>query len=182
MFRKIEYLNSGNNEQRRVYKTIINLEILNDLSDYSPVLCGTFPIGINIESSDLDIILEVTDFEYFEKKVRTLYGDKENFILKKLSIRNFKVIKANFNYEGFEFELFGQFQPVYRQFAFLHMIIEQNLLEENPSLRQEVIRLKQNGLKTEPAFCEILEIKGDPYENLIKFGIAKGIIDKQVLL
>ncbi|WP_429663416.1 DUF4269 domain-containing protein [Bacillus gobiensis] len=34
-------------------------------------MCGTLPIGIDIEGSDLDIIMEVNDFNRFENRVIT---------------------------------------------------------------------------------------------------------------
>ncbi len=44
------------------------------------------------------------------------------------------------------------------------------LLMQHPHIREEVIRLKENGLKTEPAFAQVLNINGDPYEGLILLG------------
>ncbi|MGG3403579.1 glycerophosphodiester phosphodiesterase [Bacillus paranthracis] len=40
----------------------------------------------------------------------------------------------------------------------------------HPHIREEIIRLKENGLKTEPAFAQVLNIDGDPYEGLIVLG------------
>ncbi|MUK87939.1 DUF4269 domain-containing protein [Ornithinibacillus sp. L9] len=153
-----------------------HLEIISDLSEYNPVLCGTFPIGIDVDGSDMDIILEVYDFNGFEEKVKVLYGDLEGFRIKRKTIRNQPIIKANFTDLGMEYELFGQRQPVEKQYAYLHMVIEKVLLEEVPGLRKKVIQLKKQGIKTEPAFCEVLGIVGDPYEGLIEFGKKKGII------
>ncbi|WP_396266340.1 DUF4269 domain-containing protein [Halobacillus amylolyticus] len=36
-------------------------------------------IGIDLEKSDLDIIMEVTDLKLFEKKLNNLYGNKTSF-------------------------------------------------------------------------------------------------------
>ncbi|TYS69311.1 DUF4269 domain-containing protein [Sutcliffiella horikoshii] len=36
--------------------------------------------------------------------------------------------------------------------------------------------LKQQGYKTEPAFCKLLNISGDPYEGLLLFGVGEGIV------
>jgi Domain of unknown function (DUF4269) len=176
MFDTIDYLQTGNTRQKLAYQAISQLGIMNDLSEYHPVLCGTLPIGIDIAGSDLDMIMEVADFDGFEEKVNTLYGNKEGFLTNRLIIRGVPVLTANFIFEGFEFELFGQPQPVHQQYAYLHMIIEHALLQLHPDMREQVIKLKQQGYKTEPAFCTVLGIEGDPYEGLIQFGKSMGII------
>ncbi|MBP2078756.1 DUF4269 domain-containing protein [Oceanobacillus polygoni] len=181
MFHTISYLKQGNTRQYRAYKAIKQLNILKDLMDYTPILCGTIPIGVDVKDSDLDIILEVNDFNHFKTRIIKLYGEHEAFTIKQIRIRDTPVIKTNFHYSGFEFELFGQAKPVHKQYAYLHMIIEYHLLKEMPKLREKVIHLKRQGMKTEPAFCEILGIKGDPYERLIEIGIEKGIIEWKTL-
>lgn len=176
MFEKIDYLQLGNEKQIRAYKAISNLGIMDNLSEYNPTLCGTFPLGIDIVGSDLDIIMDVVDFLPYEKMVETLYGDKENFIIKRLLIREDSVVKTNFIFGGFEFELFAQPQPVKEQYAYLHMVIENFLLEQFPYIRAEVTQLKKEGFKTEPAFCEVLGLEGDPYDSLLNYGRRMGII------
>lgn len=176
MFETIEYLLNGNQKQIHAYNAIKTLGIVENLAEFDPILCGTLPIGIDIVGSDLDIIMEVVDFHRFEEKVVALYGGKEHFKLKRLSIRQVTVVKANFMFDGFEFELFGQSQPVKKQFAYLHMIIENSLMKQFPHLRAEVIELKKQGYKTEPAFCNVLGLKGDPYEALLNFGKQMRII------
>jgi len=176
MFDKIDYLQLGNEKQIRAYKAISNLGIMDNLSEYNPTLCGTFPLGIDIVGSDLDIIMDVVDFLPYEKRVETLYGDKENFNIKRLLIREVSVVKANFIFGGFEFELFAQPQSVKEQYAYLHMIIENSLMKQFPNIRAEVTQLKKEGFKTEPAFCEVLGLEGDPYESLLNYGRRMGII------
>ena len=170
MFQTIEYLKRGNERQRKAYSAIHTIGIMKELEDYTPVLCGTIPIGIDIEGSDLDIILEVNDFLQFKEKVEALYQDKQEYRIKQTEIRGLPVIKANFMFDGFEFELFGQPQPVFEQYAYIHMLIEYHLMKETPLLREKVITLKQQGYKTEPAFCKALGLEGDPYELLIEYG------------
>lgn len=50
------------------------------------------------------------------------------------------------------------------------MIVEHMLLMQHPHIREEILRLKENGLKTEPAFAQVLNINRDPYEALILLG------------
>jgi|SRR5690625_1407844 len=176
MFRTIDYLQFGNDKQKRAYKAIQSLHLMNNLKEFTPILCGTIPLGIDVNSSDLDIIMKIDNFPRFEEKIRKLYGKYDNFQIKHTNIRGRRVVKANFFYQGFEFELFGQPQPVLEQYAYSHMIIEQSLLEKIPNLKEKVINLKKNGYKTEPAFCKVLGISGDPYDNLIIYGKNNGII------
>ncbi|WP_313894439.1 DUF4269 domain-containing protein [Psychrobacillus sp.] len=176
MFETIDYLQFGNENQQRAYSAIKNLGIMRSLSEYYPTLCGTLPIGIDIVHSDLDIIMHVEEFSLFEHKVKALFGNEQNFTFKKTSIRNTPVVKANFIFEGFEFELFGQAQRVKEQYAYLHMIVEDSILKHHPNFKEEVIKLKEQGIKTEPAFCALLGLEGDPYEALLEYGKQNGFI------
>ncbi|MCU4852444.1 DUF4269 domain-containing protein [Bacillus paranthracis] len=170
MFTSITYLQSGNDKQQKVYDVLNKLNIMEDLALYSPILCGTIPIRIDTLQSDLDIVMEVHNFDVFEQEMRFLYGSYEGFKIKKKKIKNTESIKVNFEFEGFKFQLFAQPKPVRNQNAYRHMIVEHMLLMQHPHIREEIIRLKENGLKTEPAFAQVLNIDGDPYEGLIVLG------------
>lgn len=170
MFTSITYLQSGNDKQQKIYDILNELNIMEDLVLYSPVLCGTTPIRIDTPQSDLDIVMEVYNFNVFEQEMRSLYGSYEGFKIKKTKIKDTESVKVNFKFEGFEFELFAQPKPVRNQNAYRHMIVEHMLLMQHPHIREEVIQLKESGLKTEPAFAQVLNINGDPYEELILLG------------
>ncbi|MFC9449264.1 DUF4269 domain-containing protein [Bacillus cereus] len=170
MFTSITYLQSGNDKQQKIYDILNELNIMEDLVLYSPVLCGTIPIRIDTPQSDLDIVMEVYNFNVFEQEMRSLYGSYEGFKIKKTKIKDTESVKVNFKFEGFEFELFAQPKPVRNQNAYRHMIVERMLLMQHPHIREEVIQLKESGLKTEPAFAQVLNINGDPYEELILLG------------
>ena len=165
MFTSITYLQSGNEKQQKVYDVLNKLNIMEDLTLYSPVLCGTIPIRIDTIQSDLDIVMEVHNFDVFEQEMRSLYGSYKGFKIKKKKIKTTESIKVNF-----EFELFAQPKPVRNQNAYRHMIVEHMLLMQHPHIREEILHLKENGLKTEPAFAQVLNIDGDPYDELIILG------------
>ncbi|WP_413465989.1 DUF4269 domain-containing protein [Metabacillus litoralis] len=171
-----EGMKTGNRKQQDAYSVIMELNIFHELRTYNPVLCGTLPIGIDVEGSDLDIIMEVQELEHFTEQLQTLYNNKDNFTLKRTIIRGREVVKATFFFNNFEFELFGQTQLVHKQNAYLHMIIEHKLLQKVPNLKEKVINLKIQGYKTEEAFCKLLDITGDPYEGLIRLGVEEGIV------
>lgn len=176
MLRTLDFLQAGSAKQKEAFRAIRKLKIMNDLAAYNPTLCGTFPLNIAVDTSDLDIIMEVYNLGAFEIEVRNLYSRHRHFHLKKLEIRGNPVVKANFTFEGFEFELFGQPQPIEKQYAYMHMIVEDHLLKQFPGLRDDIIRLKKQGIKTEPAFCKVLGLRGDPYESLIHYGREQGMI------
>ncbi|MET3193942.1 DUF4269 domain-containing protein [Bacillus sp. OAE603] len=171
MFLSIDYLINGNPRQQKAYHTLSRLNIMEDLREFNPILCGTIPIGIDIKNSDLDIIIEVRDFRYYENMIRNLYGLKYNIKISHSIIRDIPVITVNFNFEEFEIEIFGQATPVQKQNAYIHMVIEHLIMEQFPNIRSEVIHLKEQGYKTEPAFCKILSLDGDPYDSLIEYGV-----------
>lgn len=134
------------------------------------------PIGINVTGSDLDIIMEIYDLNCFEKELCSLYQNERDFLIKRTKIRGKNVVKANFLYGGFEFEVFGQDEAVDKQYAYIHMKTEHELLQRYPQLTEQVKSLKDLGIKTEPAFCQLLNIEGDPYEALIYYGKKQGLI------
>lgn len=52
-------LQTGTHSQQLAYRLLTELDLMNALKHYSPVLCGTIPLGIDIPSSDLDVICDV---------------------------------------------------------------------------------------------------------------------------
>ncbi|GGG70053.1 DUF4269 domain-containing protein [Paenibacillus radicis (ex Gao et al. 2016)] len=170
-WKDIQYLARGTERQRNAFVCLSSLNIFDTLSSYTPLLVGTIPIDIDIEESDLDIICEVHSFTPFIQELKMLYGKYNHFEIHQSIIQNQKIIVCNFNYEGFNIEIFGQGIPVLQQNGFLHMMIEYRLLvlagrDAHDSIRQ----LKRLGLKTEPAFGEYFNIDEDPYTELLMIG------------
>lgn len=168
-FEGIAYLCEGNERQKRAYGVMIELEILEVLASYRPVLTGTIPLGIDIPGSDLDIICEVYDAEAFERDVVQHYGKYPDFTCKRKMVNNVLRIVVNFSYKGFLFELFGQPVPITEQNAYKHMVIEYRILQfAGPKAKREIRKRKQQGRKTEPAFAEWLGLDGNPYDVLLE--------------
>lgn len=171
-FSSIAYLESGNPKQILVYKILKENKILEGLSDFDPILVGTIPINIDIENSDLDIICFWKSKVEFVSKVCLLFEDRREFKIEETFINDRESIVANFKIDEFEIEIFGQNIPTIEQNGYRHMIIEYQILEsKGESFRQEIIKLKQKGYKTEPAFGELLGLKGNPYLELLDYKI-----------
>lgn len=163
-YKNIDYLKDGNKIQKKSYKILQDLGIMEYLKSYNPLLTGTIPIEIDIEGSDLDIVCSVRGFDEFEKKVRDRYGELDGYRARRLE----DSIVINFYCEKMEIELYGNRKPSDMQNAYLHMLVEGKLLGMGgESFRKEIIELKKSGIKTEPAFCKILKIEGNYYEKML---------------
>lgn len=169
-FDNIEYLQYGNNRQRQAYSILTNNKILSNLKRFDPVLVGTIPINIDIENSDLDIICCFADKQEFQKSIIDNFSNERSFTIREQPNLNALAIVANFFLDDFEIEIFGQSIPTKQQFAYRHLIVEHNLLNKHgEKFRQQIIELKRQGHKTEPAFALALGLTGDPYTELLKF-------------
>ncbi len=167
-FDDIAYLQHGSEKQRRVWQVLTSNGIFEKLAPFDPLLAGTIPIEIDTPDSDLDIICDCPDTEAFEAVLRSLFGSEQHFQLHSKVIGGRSSVVCSFEKEGFVIEIFGQNQPSRQQNAYRHLLIEARLLEERgPEFRRQIIELKQQGFKTEPAFARLLGLEGDPYEALL---------------
>lgn len=170
-FLNIEYLKTGNERQRAAYQTLVTHQILDKLQVYQPILTGTIPINIDIENSDLDIICYWIYKQEFSAILRRLFSSEQDFQIKEGKTAENEAVVCNFKIDDFEMEIFGQNIPSEQQNAYRHMLIEhQILLEKGEDFRLKVIELKRRGYKTEPAFAKLLDLTGDPYLALLKYG------------
>lgn len=166
---KIDYLKNGNKKQQKAYQVLSEHKIMWKLQAFEPILVGTIPIEIDIESSDLDIICYSPDLEELKKTIQEEFGLYAGFRIETLNQKGEESLVANFVVGGFEIEIFGQNIPTKQQNAYLHMIIEHRLLKEKgESFQKKIIELKKEGYKTEPAFGFALGLEGNAYEELLK--------------
>lgn len=167
-FEDIGYLKIGTERQQLAYHVLTKHAILEKLAAFQPILTGTIPINIDIPSSDLDISCYWINKEDFIAQIQKSFAVEEEYQLRETSINGEETIIANFKIEGFEIELFGQHIPSKQQNAFRHLLIEQQILaEKGEEFRLEIINLKLQGYKTEPAFAQLLKLEGDPYLSLL---------------
>jgi hypothetical protein len=169
-FENIEYLQHGNERQRQAYAILTNNQVLSKLKKFDPILVGTIPINIDIENSDLDIICSFSNKLEFQKSITSNFSNEKGFTIRENPFLGTHAIIANFFLAGFEIEIFGQTTPTRQQFGYRHMLVEHNLLNQyGEEFRKQIIDLKREGYKTEPAFAKALNLAGDPYLELLKF-------------
>ena len=169
-FENIEYLKHGSARQREAYATLTKNHILSTLKGFDPILVGSVPININIERSDLDIICTFAGKQEFIKTLTNQFRNKDKFNIREIPDTDSPAVVANFFADNFEIEIFDQPIPTKQQLAYRHLLVEKKLLNEYGSkFRQQIIHLKRQGHKTEPAFAIALGLKGDPYTELLKF-------------
>lgn len=172
----IDYLKTGSATQKNVFKALRELQVPERLSCFHPVLAGTFPLGLNVEGSDLDVLCEVYDGDRFISRLQAVYGGQSRFYITVKAIGRIPAIIGRFEYSGFPVEIFGQPVPVRQQHAFLHLQVEYHLLQDRLKNREEDLKaLKRRGWSTEEAFAALLDIKGDPYQALIALGYQMGV-------
>lgn len=167
-FTQIEYLRNGNKRQQAAYALLHNIRIMELLQPYNPLLAGTIPLGIDIPGSDLDILCYCPDMDRFTTELLQHFGHYEAFAFNQVQTLAGLATTVSFQVSGFPIEVFGQAVPTEEQLGYRHMLIEYRLLQERgPEFRQQIIDLKSSGLKTEPAFAQLLGLTGDPYLALL---------------
>lgn len=141
-------------------------QLLHHLAPFQPTLIGTFPIGLQVDGSDLDIACTCDDLDAFERALHTALSDLG--IAPPRIERSPAAVVAAFELGGDAIEIFAQALPVTAQRGFRHMVIEGQLLViGGAALAARVRELRRSSVKTEPAFAQVLGLTGDPYEALL---------------
>jgi hypothetical protein len=165
----LRYLLDGSTVQCKVYDILDKYRVMQTLEPYHPILVGTVPIGIHVENSDLDIICEVHDFTRFEALVAANFHQYPGYSQIRRQVDGVWRTKVNFLLENWPVEIFGQERTSVEQNGFRHMVIENRMLSlYGEEFRQRIIDLKHEGLKTEPAFANLLKLEGDPFAKLLE--------------
>ncbi len=143
------------------------LALLPRLAAFDPHVAGTPPLGLDVPSSDIDVLCHAPDADRFAAAVWDAFGDQAGFAMQQWS-HGERPIVASFRAHGWTIELFGHPRPVREQAGWRHFCVERRLLGlGGEPLRAAVIAHRQAGLKTEPAFAAALRTGGDPYDTLL---------------
>jgi predicted metalloenzyme YecM len=134
---------------------------LQNFAKYSPQIAGTIPLGIAVQGSDLDVLMQAFDFDELAKDILAYFPDAK-------ITSNTEMLTANFHYGALPVEIYAENLVPLEQKAYRHLRIEGRLIKLlGHKFKNNVIKLKQTGLKTEPAFGKILNLSS-PYEELLE--------------
>lgn len=152
-----------------VFSAIQELGILLSYKEFYPLIAGTFPLGVNTDSSDVDVLLHSSDLDGLSKSFERDFSSYEDFELKRKVKRDKDSLICKFKFQKVEFELFAQDTITPQNIAFQHYLVEEKLLKYKGSTFFHKVRnlRRQEGLKTEPAFARVLGLAGDPYIELL---------------
>jgi hypothetical protein len=168
-FDTLNHLQTGTPTQQAAWQVLTRYQVWEKLQPFTPVLAGTIPININIENSDLDILCYYQDHKGYMENLVDAFSQYPGFRFYETSVRDIPAIITSFTLDNFPVEIFAQPQPVTTQWGYRHMMIEHHLLQtRGEDFRQQIIALKKDGYKTEPAFARLLGLSGDPYEALLE--------------
>ncbi|WP_440118723.1 DUF4269 domain-containing protein [Paenibacillus sp. QZ-Y1] len=160
------HLASGNVRQQDAYQVLRASGLLHILAANHPYPAGTVPIDIDIPGSDLDLLCEAEDLGAFENLLHRHLGEMQGFRCERGegSPGKLPYVTCCLQMGNWPIEIFAQSIPVSSQNAYVHMLVEWDLLQLwGAAGHREIRRLKLKGLKTEPAFASVLGLQGDPY-------------------
>lgn len=180
MFAGLEYLRHGGEKQRNAWEVLGGDGLFHVLERYEPVLAGTIPLGVDVRGSDLDIVCRYTESEGVEgfiHNMRSLFGRERGFFVQQR--QDTDIVLCRFEKGGFPVEIYASREDPLLSKAFRHMVVEYRvLLLASEKFKNEVISLKSDGIKTEPAFARLLELDGDPYNAVL---LLEDYTDQKIL-
>lgn len=167
-----DLLKNGSAAQRAAASAVESLGALDTLAAYTPIIAGSFPLDLQTETSDIDVLATATDLPAFLEMAVRAFGEQAAFRGRLAQINSVESVVVNFSYGGHAFEIFAQARPVHEQDGFRHLLAEYRLLQLADLRFFEAVRaLRLAGTKTEPAFCVALGVREDPYAYLRKLAV-----------
>ncbi|MBX3040433.1 MAG: VOC family protein [Bdellovibrionaceae bacterium] len=151
----------------RIFTAVNESGVLEFLRPFSPLIAGTFPLGLDVAGSDVDVLIS-GDLRLAKDILLERSGGFREFNIQEMMVQGVPTLFASFSSGGADFEIFGQETPSVNQRGYRHFLIEERLLKMGgTTFRRKVREAREVGLKTEPAFAKVLGLKGDPYEELL---------------
>lgn len=141
----------------------VTTKLMPSFMKYQPVIVGTYPIDIQVEGSDIDIVMTCDDYDEIVPVLKDQFSEYSGF---ELDVKD--VVICRFEYDHYLFELYISHKPVESLNSYRHLVIEDKILNHfDDDFKKEVIELKKKGIKTELAFALLLGLSGNPYDALL---------------
>lgn len=148
-------------------QAVEELGLMRKLRAFQPCVIGTPPLGIALESSDIDVACCAVDLAEFEQTAMAVFGEMDRFQMRRARLQEQDSVVVQFRACEWEIELFCQQIPTGQQWGVRHFLVEKRILTIEPKLIESVRQRKLAGQKTEPAFAEALGLSGEPYEAVL---------------
>jgi hypothetical protein len=157
-------------DRRSYEEALAESGVLGVLAPFDPRIVGTPPLGLDVPGSDIDVLCFAPDARAFTETLWHNFFNAQGFMAKQL-VRLTRPVVASFEVAGWRIELYGEAIPVEHQRGWRHFAVERRLLTlGGEDLTVAVLALRQQGMKTEPAFAAALRLRGDPYLALLDLG------------
>jgi hypothetical protein len=157
-FRNIAYLQQGNVRQREAYALLTDYAVMEKLKAFDPILVGSIPLNVGIETSDIDIICCWKSKNEFIDAVLRAFGTAENFSITDKNTDEGCIVRCQLSLHDFDIEIFGSSVPSDQQNAYKRMLAKYEIVERNgENFRQAVVNLKRKGFKTGEAIKHLLD-------------------------
>lgn len=154
---------------RRALAVVRRAGVLDALATYDPVIVGTFPLGLDREGSDVDVLCHADDLQGFVDNATRAFGDHQPVSSHRFVPRDgHEAAVVRFAVDDVPVEVFAQPVPTTEQHGFRHLQVERRLLDLGGE--RLAARLRANrapGASVEAAFAEVLGLPGDPFEAVL---------------
>lgn len=153
---------------QKVWNAISDSQILKHFKSLHPLIAGTFPLSVNLSTSDVDVLLHSDNLASMEKNLKELYSNQPDFEITKSEVDGLPTLICQFCWDQVPFEVFAQNRHPVEQKAYRHFLVEERLLKlGGDDFFQKILSARADGLKTELAFGKVLDLQNDPYEELL---------------
>lgn len=169
----ISYLKLGSDRPRAAYLTLTELDLFSVLAEFDPVLAGTFPLGLESEDSDLDLVCHAPDLDELATVMFQVYGGYDDFSVERTADDGSPALVCHFRYHEFRIGVLGRPSPSREQDVYRHLVAEARLLRmAGPSAADGIRRLKAEGFETVMAFGEYFRLGDQPNRTLLELADA----------
>ncbi len=140
--------------------------LIDALAAFDARVAGTFPLGLAVAGSDIDLLCHAPDAERLARVLWETCSHYPHFAMWQWCTEDRPVVAA-FSLGDMPFEIFGQARPVEQQLGWRHFDVERRLLGlGGTAFRATIMDARRTGLKTEPAFASVLGLGGNAHEAL----------------